>query len=92
MRDQVYTPELITAAIGGDDSALSFLYNSTQDKVTQTVRSMIRDEDAVLDIVQDSFIKGFRSLGKLDDPKNFLAWMRRIATNTAVDYLKKKKP
>lgn len=92
MRDQVYTPELIAAAIGGDDSALSFLYNSTQEKVTQTVRSMIRDEDAVLDIVQDSFIKGFRSLDKLDDPKNYLAWMRRIATNTAVDYLKKKKP
>lgn len=92
MPQYVYTPELIAAAIQGDDSALSFLYNSTQDKVTQTVRSMIRDEDEVLDIVQDSFIKGFRNLDKLGDPQHFLAWMRRIATNTAVDYLRKKKP
>ena len=92
MSDRSYTPELIADAIRGDDVALSFLYESTQDKVTQTVRSMIRDEDAVLDIVQDSFVKAFRNLDKLDKPEYFLAWMRRIATNTAVDYMKKKRP
>lgn len=92
MSDRSYTPELIADAIRGDDAALSFLYESTQDKVTQTVRSMIRDEDAVLDIVQDSFVKAFRNLDKLDKPEYFLAWMRRIATNTAVDYMKKKRP
>ena len=92
MRDQVYTPELIAAATKGVDSALTILYNSTQAQVTQTVRSMIRDENAVPDLVQDSFIKGFCSLDKLDNPENFPAWMRRIAANTAVDYLRKKKP
>lgn len=92
MRNRSYTPELIAAAIRGDDAALSFLYESTQDKVTQTVRSMIRDEDAVLDIVQDSFVKAFRNLDKLNQPEYFPAWMRRIASNTAVDYMKKKRP
>ena len=92
MSDRSYTPELIADAIRGDDVALSFLYESTQDKVTQTVRSMIRDEDAVLDIVQDSFVKAFRNLDKLDKPEYFLAWMRRIATNNADDYMKKKRP
>ena len=53
---------------------------------------MIADEDTVLDIVQDSFIKGFQSLDQLDAPENFRAWMKRIATNKAKDYLKKKKP
>lgn len=92
MSERSYTPELIADAIRGDDAALSFLYERTQDKVTQTVRSMIRDEDAVLDIVQDSFVKAFCNLDKLDKPEHFLAWMRRIATNTAVDYMKKKRP
>ena len=92
MSDRSYTPELIADAIRGEDAALSFLYESTQDKVTQTVRSMIRDEDAVLDIVQDSYVKAFRNLDKLDKPEYFVAWMRRIATNTAVDYMKKKRP
>lgn len=91
MRNQSYTPELIADAIQGKENALCYLYESTQDKITQTVRSMIRDEDAVLDIVQDSFVKAFRNLDKLDRPEYFLAWMRRIATNTAVDYLKKKR-
>ncbi len=53
---------------------------------------MIADEDTVLDIVQDSYIKGFQSLNQLDSPENFRAWMKRIATNKTKDYLKKKKP
>lgn len=92
MSNPRYTQEQITAAIHGDETALRFLYESTQDRVTQTVRSMIRDEDAVLDIVQDSFVKAFQNLDKLEKPEYFFAWMRRIASNTALNYLKKKKP
>ncbi len=87
-----YSPELLAAAIHGEERALEFLYKSAQEKVTQTVRSMIRDEDAVSDIVQDSFLKAFSNLDKLEKPERFLAWMRRIASNTALNYLKKKQP
>lgn len=86
MSNPRYTQEQITAAIHGDETALRFLYESTQDRVTQTVRSMIRDEDAVLDIVQDSFVKAFQNLDKLEKPEYFFAWMRRIASNTALNY------
>lgn len=92
MNERIITKEWIAAAIRGEEEALSFLYESAQDKVTQTVRAMVRDEDAVLDIVQDSFVKGFHNLSKLDKPENFTAWMRRIASNAAVDHLKKKRP
>ncbi len=92
MSNLSYSQEQITAAIHRDEAALRFLYESTQDKVTQTVRSMIRDEDAVQDIVQDSFVKAFQNLEKLEKPEYFFAWMRRIASNTALNYLKKKKP
>ncbi len=92
MNNLSYSQEQITAAIHGDETALRFLYESTQDKVTQTVRSMIRDKDAVQDIVHDSFVKAFQNLEKLEKPEYFFAWMRRIASNTALNYLKKKKP
>ena len=87
-----FTDKLIRMAAAGDQDAITELYELTYSSVYKTVKSMIADEDTVLDIVQDSFIKGFQSLDQLDTPENFRAWMKRIATNKAKDYLKKKKP
>lgn len=87
-----FTGKMIRKAAAGDQDAITELYELTYSSVYKTVKSMIADEDTVLDIVQDSFIKGFQSLDQLDSPENFRAWMKRIATNKAKDYLKKKKP
>lgn len=87
-----FTGKLIRKAAAGDQDAITELYELTYSSVYKTIKSMIADEDTVLDIVQDSFIKGFQSLDQLDTPENFRAWMKRIATNKAKDYLKKKKP
>ena len=87
-----FTGKLIRKAAAGDQDAITELYELTYSSVYKTVKSMIADEDTVLDIVQDSFIKGFQSLDQLDTPENFRAWMKRIATNKAKAYLKKKKP
>lgn len=87
-----FTGKMIRKAAAGDQDAITELYELTYSSVYKTVKSMIADEDTVLDIVQDSFIKGFQSLDQLDTPDNFRAWMKRIATNKAKDYLKKKKP
>lgn len=86
------TDKLIRKAAAGDQNAITELYELTYSSVYKTVKSMVADEDAVLDILQDSYIKGFQSLGQLDAAENFRAWMKRIATNKAKDYLKKKKP
>ena len=86
------TSGMISKAAAGDQDAISALYNLTYSGVYKTVRSMIADEDTALDVVQDSYIKGFQSLTQLDEPENFRAWMKRIAINKAKDHLKKKKP
>ena len=87
-----FTEKLIRRAAGGDQQAITELYELTYSSVYKTVKSMVADEDSVLDIVQDSYIKGFQSLEQLDAPENFRAWMKRIAVNKAKDYLKRKKP
>ena len=82
----------IDLAAKGDQAAISELYNGTYHAVYRTVKALIRDEDTVLDVVQDSYIKAFQSLEQLEDPTHFPAWIKRIAANKAKDYLKKKKP
>lgn len=84
--------ELVESAKGKDQEAISEIYNRTYPGVYKTAKAIIQDEDAVLDIVQDAYIKAFQNLHQLDDPDKFPAWVKRIAVNQAKDYLKKKKP
>ena len=86
------TTELIELAAKGDQFAIADLYQLTYDSVYKAAKALIRDDDAVLDIVQDSYIKAFQSLEQLDAPENFRAWVTRIAVNKAKDHLKKKRP
>lgn len=84
--------ELVAAARTGSQDAVSALYEKTYSKVYYTVKSMIRDEDAVFDIVQDAYIKAFAHLDSFQGDTKFLPWVRQIAANTARDWLKKKRP
>ena len=83
---------LVARAQGGDNNAISDLYQLTYDKVFYTVKSMIKDEDTVFDIVQDSYMKAFSHLGSFQGGEKFPAWMKMIAANTARDWLKKQRP
>ena len=91
-----WTPEemkqLVLRAGTGDPEAVSALYEATYSSIYYTVRSMIREEQDVLDILQDSYIKAFIHLESLGEGEKFLPWLRRIAVNTARDHLKKKRP
>ena len=84
--------DIVLLARSGDQEAIAELYEQSYNSVYQSVRAIIKDEEDALDIVQDSFIKGFQNLDKLDDPEKYQAWMKKLASNTALDYLRKKKP
>ena len=84
--------ELVSAARIGDQDAISVLYEKTYSKVYYTIKSMIKDEDTVYDIVQDTYIKAFTHLDSFQGDTKFLPWVRQIAANTARDWLKKKRP
>lgn len=82
----------IALAKQGDQDAMASLYEKTYSQVFYTIKSMIKDEDAVFDILQDAYIKAFTHLGTFDGDSKFPSWVRQIAANTARDYLKRKRP
>lgn len=85
-------PELTKKAAFGDMDAFSELYNCSYNDVYHTVRTLIKDEDMVQDVIQESYIKCFKNLGQLKKNESFIIWMKKIAVNTAKNYLRKKKP
>lgn len=51
-------------------------------------RYLINKDDA-LEVVNDSFIKVFKSLGSFREDADFKAWFRKILVNTALDHKRK---
>jgi RNA polymerase sigma-70 factor (ECF subfamily) len=49
------------------------------------------DYELAKDLTQDTFIKAYRSILKTDSELNLNAWLFRIATNTAIQHLRRKK-
>lgn len=84
--------ELVEQAKNGDQEAISQLYRATYNQVYAAVKTMIKEEDTALDIVQDSYVKAFQNLSQLQEPEKFRAWVKRIARNRAIDSLRKTGP
>jgi RNA polymerase sigma-70 factor (ECF subfamily) len=55
------------------------------------VLRMVGDADRAKDVTQDTFIKVFRHLDTLTEPAATRAWIYRIASNTAIDELRRRR-
>lgn len=49
------------------------------------------DEDQASDLVQEGFIKVFGSMDKYQDSGSFVAWIKRVMVNNAIDFCRQKK-
>lgn len=47
------------------------------------------DRENAKDILQEGFIKIFRNISGFDTHNSVMSWMKRIITNTAIDYYRK---
>jgi RNA polymerase sigma-70 factor (ECF subfamily) len=50
-----------------------------------------RAEDAE-DVVQDTFVRAFRQLGRFEGRSSVATWLHRIGTNCAIDLVRKRRP
>jgi RNA polymerase sigma-70 factor, ECF subfamily len=52
---------------------------------------MVGDADRAADIAQDTFIKAYRKLDTLTEASSVRSWLYRIATNTAIDEMRRRR-
>lgn len=53
--------------------------------------SYTKDRDMAMEVCNDSFLKFFDSIKKLEDPSSAKSFLRRITVNTSIDYYRKNK-
>ena len=83
--------ELVAAAQGGDAAAMDQLLRRHYDRVHAVCRRIAgasRDAD---DAAQEAMIRVVRHLDRFDGRSSFSTWIYRIATNTALDELRKRR-
>lgn len=82
---------LIEEALRGDQPAYEKLMKKYYQLIYNLIYRMISKKEDVEDLTQEAFIKAFNSLHNFDKQFAFSTWLFKIATNNAIDYLRKKK-
>ena len=77
------------AKTGGKEGERAFemLFIKYRKKLERMISRMVRDDGAMQDIVQESFLKAWRALAGFRGESQFYTWLYRIAVNTAKKHL-----
>jgi RNA polymerase sigma-70 factor, ECF subfamily len=67
------------------------IYAKNKTPVYNHIYRLVGDRELADDLTQDTFLKAFRALPKMDANLKLAAWLYRIATNTAYDALRRRK-
>jgi RNA polymerase sigma-70 factor (ECF subfamily) len=65
------------------------LFREYQSQVFAWVVRIVRDRGAAEELTVETFWRIYNAHGRFDPHRSFEAWARRIATNVALDWLKK---
>lgn len=83
--------EAVQKAMKGDQEAYTYLYEQTYTKCFYLARKFLNSEHTAQDIVQDAYVKAFKSLDTLEDPEKFPSWIGTIVSNLSKNELKRRK-
>ncbi|WP_054709002.1 RNA polymerase sigma factor SigW [Bacillus sp. JCM 19041] len=86
------TKRLIKEIKQGDEQAFAELVDLYKDKVYQVAYRMVGHAQEAQDVAQEAFLRAYTNLDKYDTTRKFSTWLFRIATNVAIDRLRKRKP
>ena len=75
------------------ESTWSFerIYDEFKTPIYNYIYHLVGNREQADDLTQDTFLKAFKALPKMDASLKLSAWLYRIATNTAYDALRRRK-
>jgi RNA polymerase sigma-70 factor (ECF subfamily) len=80
---------LIARAQQGDKSAFRQLVERHQRRAFTLALSLVRDESDARELVQEAFLRVYKSLPTFQGSSSFFTWLYRIITNLSIDLMRK---
>jgi len=88
----VQDSELVSRVVEGDYDAFELLVEKHQGRIYRHLRKMVKDNSTAEDLLQETFLSAYKGLNKFGGNSSFTTWLFRIATNTALMFLRKHRP
>jgi RNA polymerase sigma-70 factor (ECF subfamily) len=79
---------VLARARQGDGEAFRALVDRHSRRAFQLAFRMTGNEQDAEDVVQESFLRAYRQLGRFEARANFATWLHRIVANCAVDVMR----
>ena len=78
--------ECVERSLAGDASAFETLVRKYNRQAIVVSYRLLGNHDDAKDVVQDAFVKAYRSLDTLERPAAFGGWLLRIVTNLSLNF------
>ncbi len=83
--------DLIERCIAGDSKSQRELYDMLKGRLMGICLRYNKMQEDANDVFQEAMIRLFKNIDQAANVSNFEAWVRRIATNSAIDAYKKRR-
>ena len=84
-------PDFIERAQAGDETAFNEIVRVYSSRILGAVYGQCGDAGEVEDVAQEVFVRVWKSISQLRDVELFEPWLYRLASNTACDFLRRKR-
>ena len=83
--------ELVALSIGGDAESFNQLVLRWERPIFALAYRVIGREEEARDVVQETFLRAFRGIGKFRGQAKFSSWVYRIALNLCRDWIRRER-
>jgi len=90
--ESISEDRMIRQVLAGDKGAFRLLVENYQNLVAHIVFRMVKSREDREDICQDVFMKIYQNLSHFRGQSKLSTWIARIAYNTCINHLEKKRP
>ncbi len=89
--DDTSMATLVERAQAGEQAAFATLVETYGDRIYSYLARMLSDREEAQDLAQETFVRAWESMGRFRGGASFGTWLYRIATNLAIDALRRKR-
>lgn len=83
--------ELLLELKNGNLAAFEKILYSYENKILNYIYRFVNKREDAEDLTQETFIRFYANIDKVDPDDNFRGWLYRVATNIVFDWLRKEK-
>lgn len=83
--------EVVKQARLGNILAFDTLFEYYNTRICTYLAHFVGDQEEGRDLAQETFLKAWQGIGSIQNEASFHTWLYRIATNIAIDHLRRRK-